>query len=405
MSKRAFRKYILPAASLLLLFYILWSVAWPYVLKTQIESMLAQYGFEQAVVKDVKLYRNMAVFHDIALAPEQSSTIGTITTHYNLPDLFSDSGFEKITIDDMTLYGEVSDQYNIHIAGWSGFHSQEDFSQNHYAGIIELNSAKLDLLTAAGGIRLNARGKVNVAPDSDKTILLDLWGEQYQLALNTQWKGRITRNGAVTFDIDIRDLRLRLEDLNAARIQGWATIEAPVKNGKNAVDNIIAGQLTIGGISINSLGFNEATLTFDKKGAEMTIITDAVIAGYENMTAALEINSKAQTHYFSGTYTASTIEDFMTFTDQLHENLQVTNYIPESYKKIPLGILAMEQTRKDVREIIEKNEYNMIEFSIAGPAETPGGKITARYRDKEKPGRHVIRLLPPPPPTPAAGMP
>lgn len=162
MSKRAFRKYILPAASLLLLFYILWSVAWPYVLKTQIENMLAQYGFEQAVVKDVKLYRNMAVFHDIALAPEQSSIIGTITTHYNLPGLFSDSGFEKITIDDMTLYGEISDRHNIFIAGWSGFHSQEDFSQNHYAGIIELHSAKLDLLTDAGGIRLNAKGKVNV---------------------------------------------------------------------------------------------------------------------------------------------------------------------------------------------------------------------------------------------------
>lgn len=404
MPKHILAKYILPLSSLLILFYILWSVALPYVLKTQIQDMLDQYGFAQAEIGEARLYRNVAVFKDIRLEPEGGSTIGTLSAHYRFAELFSDTGFEKITVDNLTLYGEIDDTQNIRVAGWRGFRGQEDFSQHHYAGTIELRSAVLDLLTPAGGIRLEAEGQVSVFPDGDKTVQLYLRGKQHQLQIDTIWNGRITKDGAITFEADIRNLRLRLEQFNAARVNGWATIEqGPLPAAGEETEpaqKVTAGQLMIGGMNINGIGLNEATLTFDQKDGKLTLFADAEIAGHEGMGATIEINRSPESFYFSGIYTASAIEDFMDFSDRLHESLSGFSYIPDSYKNTARSLIAMEQTRDDVRDIIRKNKYDRIEFALSGPADRLDGKITARYSDQDKPGRHVIRLMPPPAPAP-----
>ncbi len=345
-------------------------------MRNHIRETLITYGFSPADIERPGFHSNTVIFSNITLDPDGFSTIGAISAHTSLKALLLRQPPARLTIDDVALTGDFTREAGLDIAGWK----KTPVPPLDHDEII-LNGSQLDLMTGAGALRMQAKGRAFQDDAGVMQLQGALWGVQHQLKFETIWTGHVKPDGGWQYDIQIKNGGLNLDGFKASRVNGWLGLDKTSGPLPALSGQIDAGRLVVGDLRL--LNFR---ITLDGPYTEARIFARAEVAGYQGMTSTLDIQNTATGPQIDAIIETSSLDDLMAFLHTLRTS------------RVNIGglttLLLTEGNIERLRGEVATLTYDGLELQIQGPLYDLIGKVVAKSYKDGVTQRHIVSLDP-----------
>lgn len=354
------------------------AAAWyatPRLFENKLDHFLSQQGMTSATITETHLSKNGIAFSNIHLDKDGFSTIDQLTTDFS---------FQNMIIDSLTLTGETSplDLYLLTIAGWDGRTLPSVPNTNS----LVLNNATFDLLTSAGSLRLQAKGRLIRQDDQSQKLEAALSGAQKQLSFNSSWNGLMTPDMS-SWQIagDIQDARFQFDHIVASRMSGWLNLRKNV----DGIDS--AGQFGIGLLRFGKkTALTNSTLTIKGPPDRYQMILNGDIAGYQNMRLLADLTQTQDGLQIDLSVSTENLGDLMRFIKSLHSDLQET----PSKTAIFATLLLTPGNIDRIETELSRKTFDQLDFVISGVPYDLTGKIIAKRAKDGAEHSTVVSLAP-----------
>ena len=264
------------------LFIALWLYT-PSAVTSKLESAIQRSGFQDIALPTPQKQFGKLTYQNISLDADDFSRLESLEIHYGPFSLFSMRAAQKIKITGLDLTGELNDNLDITIAGFSQSPVSKGLQPiTNLAHEIEIEDAKLSLLSQKlGGISLS--GDIQILPSrSHSDIRGRISAAQKQLSANIVLNGRIPKKGDMTIESEIESAKFDFEDIRATRVAGKLRLE-----GRHLSDMALLGELEAGSLNINDKPWANAAITLDNTLTQPRILIGAKSAGVEGLELSL----------------------------------------------------------------------------------------------------------------------
>lgn len=357
----------------------------PYLARSSIKDVLASYGLSDVIITRLNLQGGEIMFSDIRLDEDGFSSIETIRASTHWPGLLTSNPlFSQIIIDNLVLTGEIKPTGALDIAGWqpSAAISMADVNT------VILNGGQINLLTSAGGIRLELKGQAVPDTTGGRHIETILWGRQHQLSVDSRWDLSLGKDNSWEASGTIDEARVNLDILSLSRAQGWLNL------GYNAssATRPVAGQLTAGQIVIgDKTSFTNAAVSFDGALENYQAIVNAQAARYEDVdfSADLQMNY-GNIEQCRIVISAAESASLFAFLEDFRNDLQDVSSFGNSLTSLLITPGNISRIKKELSAI----RYERLDLVIQGTAYDLTGKLIARQERNGTTKNVVISMNP-----------
>ena len=285
--KAAMQKHILPILGVTLalgigIFLAVWLYT-PKAITAKLETSIRESGFRHITLPQPEQKFGKLTYSKIALDDDNFSRLNSVEITYGPFSLFSMRPAQKIKINGLDLTGELSENLDITIAGYSISPDTNGLEPlTKIAHQIEIENAKLSLLSdKLGGISLS--GDIQILP---KRAYTDIRGRisaaQKQLSIKTVINGRIHKKGDMTIESEIETAKFDFDDIRATRVAGNLRLD-----GRHLTTMSLLGELEAGSLNIHNQPWSNASITIDETLTSPRILIAAKSAGVEGLELSM----------------------------------------------------------------------------------------------------------------------
>ncbi len=336
----------------------------------QMEKMMGSYGFHIVSIEKVRIGFDGAEFTGIALDKDSFSTIGSLRIPVTLFQPYA------AVIKDFALTGELGNDGTLSIDGWD---MRRPRFPNHLKTLI-LDSARLDVMTPAGAIRIEAKGQMT-ANKTGRHIDAVLYGDQNQLTFDTRWTTDWNSDESWKTKVEVGNLRLRTDSFEMARSSGDMTIES------GAVQPVIKGRLAAGLLTLGTLSLRENTMTLNGAPDALHLLLQGHSTRWPSITVTAGIKRHGKDPSDLGlAVKGQTLNDLTLFTGSAGAGSTAAWPGSVLLKNIDLSPVDLETIRKGARNF----KSDALTLTLAGKA--PPFERTVTLAGKT--GKKIIKLKP-----------
>lgn len=376
------RASLLIALVFLTLCFLL-SYGLPFLMKREIHIAFARQGLKEATYQDFSRRGSEITLSGITLDSAKFSTLETLRTHIRWSGLITGKNlFSDMTIDGLTLTGELDSDGNLSLSGWS---SPPLFS---LAGVqaVEINGARIDVMTPAGAIRFEGSGRLIPQDDGSRKIEAIVGSKQYQMVLDTRWDGKIDPDGHWTVAADIREARLNLDRFSAARVSGWLSFEGTGKDIPSVSGQIAAGLIKFGD---GASDLTDINATLDGKIHGHHIILSGKSGNYPDMTFNADIQT-GKDAAVNAAIEGKNADQILDFAQALSRNLQAASDNAAGFT----ALLLTQGNIKRLKSELSALPHDRLQIVVDGTPFDLTGKIIATKYVNGTPQNNVISINP-----------
>lgn len=345
-------------------------------LYSQILDNLKAYGFDDVRIGAMNISHGKTAYTDITLDKDGFSTIRAIQVSAGYLDGLRGKAPQSVTIDGIKLTGGITMLDGLSVSGWK----KQPLPYPPWPEV-NLTGAQLDLDTAQGGIRLQAKGMATRQIDKRVKVQGLLWGVQNQLKLDSEVKGTIYPDGKWVYEIDIKDAAINFDKVKGSRISGWLSFNKT----KTAIPDI-SGQIEAGRMNIGDLPFSNFNLALQGSIAKYNIVIKSEVFGYRGMLATLDYTGSPADQQVNATVETEKLDDLIDFL----KRLQNSDTKVGTFTSLLLTPGNLDRLRGEVESVT----YDELELQIYGPLYDLSGKIVAKTHKDGVEQRTVISLDP-----------
>lgn len=330
---------------------------------------LSALGLSVSAYEEIQTRPGQIVISNLTLDTDGFSMIGKIEAKGS--PLFPIVGIpDRVDISDLQLTGEWNEEIGLSFAGWSFpvnmLNAQQTIDR------IVLGSSIIDLDTPAGAIRLELSGEAARHPERDNLSLFNahLSGKQLQLILDSRLKGSWIPDRGMALEAEIKEGRLNLEHMSAARISGWLALE-PVTG---SLVPELSGQIQAGQFSHNQLILQNVNLTFDGPLTQPRTIVTASLGGHQSASLLLETKIQSEGTEVLASVETKTMDDLIGVLSAFRASAETAPLLQEAL----MSLLITEGNIDRIKKDLKKEKYDSYVMEIQGYSHDLKGKIIAK---------------------------
>jgi hypothetical protein len=333
----------------------------PALMSYRLKQLLADDGFQVTSIGKVKVGFDGTLFSDIKLDKDGNSTIGMIGEPFTL--------FRPTTffIRDLDLIGELGPNGIPLIDGWQ----MKPLEYPKALKSVNLDYARLDLMTPAGVIRIEAKGQLTANVANARRIQAVIYGNQKQLGFDSQWDIKWNADGSWNADGEIGDFRLLLANLEVARASGWLNL----RSGSNAaLTPVASGQLSAGLLTFSPAALRNASLTVNGSYGALDLILQGLPADPPGLQLTAEAKQTLRETDLDASLTAPNFDGLISFLEKIHTGINTSSQVTG---RPLMGLLLTQGNYDRMRKALGTAPYTDYKLTLTGPLGNPEGLVTA----------------------------
>ncbi len=353
---------------------------------TRVERTLQAAGFSFSTAEDISTRPGQVTVSGLSLDPDGFSMIGTLTANGS-PFFPFIGGPSRVKIENLQLTGEWNDEQGLGFAGWSLPRAMPNIDLSSLQRII-LDKSIIDLDTPAGALRLELAGESARHPDHPEQQIFNarLSGTQHQLIIDSQIKGSWSTGKGLSLESEIREARLNLDHLTAARVSGWLALESNTQSLMPA----LSGQIQAGQIARDNLKLQNVSITLDGPITTPHAIIKGELGGFQSATLLLELETRKTDTHLQATIETTTLDDLLAVLTELRTQAETSPVLQETL----MSLLITEGNLGRVKNDLKKGQYESFALEIEGPTHDLQGKVVGRKIEGGVMQRQVFSLNP-----------
>ncbi len=345
----------------------------PDKIEVKMRQALNDLGIKELQLGKIERKNGETIFHDISLDRLGLSTIGSLSVNSSITQfLLNPDNVGKITIHNLNLTGELSQNFVVTISGWTEGNEFLKTFQNIPTKMLVIKDSNIDLLSDdLGGISLKYNAQIRILDSGDIDIKALARSRQKRLKFQSKINATLSNNGELSLNADTDQISLTYEDLDIKR--GSAVIN--VTHSPNSVSPIISVESNIASIKWKGLPLRDVHAKLKMDRASNIIIAKGSTFGNKNVSWTSNISK------IDGAYKSETIITPDKFSD-LISFLKINKRLNKK-TNFPAFILNSQKPKIFINTTV--NKYNKIDgvfrFVNSTPKFTVNGNV---YSDKEK---------------------
>ncbi|PCI56245.1 MAG: hypothetical protein COB36_05560 [Alphaproteobacteria bacterium] len=191
----------------------------PEKMEQKIIDNFNAFGFENPSFGKITRKSGEILFSDISLDKQNFSTIKEISVRFSLfKFLINPDHAQKISIRQLDLTGELSDDLNITISGWI---DDKDFLQKFRsipAAMISIEDSSINLLSDQfGGIKINFDAQVQLSNAQNIIIKARATSKQKNLAFNAKIDSTLSASGELSVLTELEQISITHKHISIRR--------------------------------------------------------------------------------------------------------------------------------------------------------------------------------------------
>ncbi len=271
-------------------------------------TSLSALGFTEATVQKVESRKGKIVLRDIKLDDKGFSTAKSITAKYSWTGFVTGSFISELTIEGLSLTGEIKKDNKISIAGW-GWKNNKDKKDLSSIKTINIQNGSLDLLlNAIGGVNLKYNLQLRQTALSGTEFKGTVSGTQSRFSANAKIKGYLKSSGLWQADLDIDQGKIDLPTLKATRINGTANM-----SGAQGKHPEFMMQLAAGGMTLFDLPWHSISATINGNTGHHTILAGGKSVGQEGIEFTLNLPNGLNLQELNGSVHTEKLSDLFMY--------------------------------------------------------------------------------------------
>ena len=297
----------------LILLVVVATGTYAYVLngaKSNALHTLGALGFTNPNIGETKYQKGHAFHLNTQIDDQNLSTLELISNPLPLVANIMGSNTNDYLIAGLQVTGRLDRKSGLDVTSWM----PSKVSASKLPPMI-MKKTNIDLMTPIGGLSFDLNAQIS-APNQDglKDVVINLNTKQYELKFNTVWEGTISKSGDWQYDITVNDAGFNLDKAQASRLSGWFTLQ---KAGTILPET--SGQLNFGMLTITPIILHNVDMTFEGTYGDMQTIIKANVAGFENMTLAIDTKQTESGRTISASIETNDKDDLLKVMAQLRD--------------------------------------------------------------------------------------
>ncbi|MCB1680692.1 MAG: YdbH domain-containing protein [Rhodospirillales bacterium] len=272
-------------------FALYWYI--PGRIKDRFSQGLQNIGFEKVEFKSIEAEGGAVIFKNISLDPKSFSGVEELEIHYSpFSYLLFGGQADSITIRKLQLTGELSESYNLTLAGWKkdpGFLKVLGFIP---APVVFVEGAVLDVMhPKLGGLKLEFEGQVRKKSGSSGNVELlgRIRSTQKKLSFESTATGTVTADGSLDAEVKADQFQLELDDYKLNRSSGTAKISIPFGQGAQ-----VHFEAVVPSMVWSSFPLGDTKLLLDIAPDQWSINSEGKTSGAESIPFSAKFKSAAE---------------------------------------------------------------------------------------------------------------
>lgn len=371
------RVILVALVTIALIFAAIWFSV-PRYTEANLKAQLKEIGFTITDIERTSNSPNQATFENIQLDQDGFSTIKRLSVFPGR------QGAQKVTIEDAHLTGEIGANWYPVIDGWSLRPLAFPISLEYAT----LSRALIDVMSNDTGLRFEATGRMEPLSQNQRRIEGSLKSNQHQLTMNSDWIIHWESSGLWTMEGDIHELRLRLPDFQATRMNGWLALSFGHDTG--SIMPVIDGQAAAGLLDFGNMRLRNVSLTFSGPVDRWHIILEGLSADHQDVQISADLLQTPKGIDADISIIARDIDSLFDFLTRAHQSLNHR----KSMAGAMMSLLVTEGNLRRIRQNVAQRPYDQIEIEIKGPLYDLVGKVITTQVEDDMPHRHIISLNP-----------
>ncbi len=334
--------------------------ALPIWMEQQMRSALSAQGITVESIGKIHAGLDGAEFVDIKLDKDGFNTIDSLY----LQGLFF---YPALIIKNVALTGEIGADGRPHIDGWDM--RPLTFPSRIRSAILE--DAKLDLETAAGSLRIEAKGQMVTTGNDARHIDGVLHAEQNQLGFDTNWDIGWNPDNTYSASAEIGTLRVKMNDIELTRASGWLSIQS------TDASPAVTGQLTAGMLVLGPQVLRETTLTVNGPDGNLVFILEGRPAQHDDMRVYADIRNAQDTPVMNARLTAHTLDQLAEFIRNLRTGMKSS---PAAVNALS-GLMLTDGNMARIKGELKGFAFDTLTLSLSGPIYGLNGSVIASRKN------------------------
>lgn len=354
----------------------------PVLVQQAVEREFHRAGFAEASVSRPRFKKDKVIFEGIKLDQDGFSTIEALTVTIDKKSLFTGNPIKEAVISGLIVNADIRHSFFPDISGWK---EPDDFYFPSFKKL-SLNNARLEFMTGAGSIVLDANAQMTGKFTGERSVILTLKGAQNQMTIDSRWNIRLKSGAPWSASAEIEELKLNLGPLKIARANGWLAMD-----GKKNAFPVIEGQLLAGQAKIGSESvLSDINITSNSISGGSHIIVQGYPATGEGMRLSADLKSTEKGVAVTAEIEALILQDIVSFISGLQVGLKEINNEMDFFTELLITPGNITRLQKEV----DRLQYDTLSLIMTGTLHDLSGKIVAK---KEKNGivqKNVLSLDP-----------
>lgn len=265
----------------------------PEQITSRFAQVITRSGFDHVKYSRVSATGGAVGFHEVALDENGFGSVERVDVLYSpIGYIFSGGGANTIRVRNLRLTGELSENYELTLAGWqieSGFLKK---LATLSADTVLIESSAVDLLSPhLGGLKFEFEGQIRRAPGktSELTFIGRIKSRQSKLAFDSSITGTLSENGLLEITSKADELQIDLRDLKVNR----ASAEINFMKLPDSAPSI-AMRGPAASVKWKSLPFGDVNFVVEHKDGDFNLFAEGKTQGPEKIDFSVGIKSSGQ---------------------------------------------------------------------------------------------------------------
>ncbi len=333
----------------------------PGYMADRLKGAMESAGFHVVSIGKIHTGLSGVAFENVALDQHGNSTIALIRAPLGI------GAPASIFVSGLVLTGELGPAGVPVIDGWE-FRPMAFPKQLRS---VTLDSARLDLMTDAGGITIDAKGQMLTTGRKTRRIDAVISGNQRQLTFETRWDMQWNADNSWTAAGEIADFRLRLGNFEMTRAGGALNLQS----GKDvAAPPVFKGRLNAGLVTFGAAVLRNAGITVDGPYRNLDVTISGQPYGNKSMQLNAEAKQKDRLTQVTAQLTAPDADLLFGFLLNVNKGFEAVGDVTGT----PLTGLLLTQGNIDrVRRELSATRYTSLTLNLTGQSDALNGAVTA----------------------------
>ncbi len=348
-----------------------------YIPKKVEETVIKSFnslGFEQLAYDSIQHKRGKIIIHHITLDKGRFSTIKKIQIEFSLLKFLIDPHYaQSITVDGMSLTGDVSNDLDIRIAGWDNSKTIINNLQKFPAGTIIFENASVDLLTEnIGGINMKYNARMMMDKSGEITFKARVNSTQKKLIYNAKVDGKITPDSNIALNADLENISVNMPNISIRRGTGKMNTQYVLNSEKPFLK--IFSDLQLASLRWYGMPLSNVKLNVERSPDNYEIALDGSTFGTKPIKWKSTIKPSTEITQSETTITPTNLVDVYNFFSS-NKKLSLKADIPDMVLNLDAPAISISNTIN--------NETGETEGTLKFSLSSPDIDLIADYNSEE----------------------